>query len=230
MAYAQEIFETIDETAWVDSPNQWGELKEIGYFRHPYRNEMGEVIDANISVRLIVQDDRITVFNISVRKSVYYEVGTVEYNQVGERLTRDWERFSIQSMFETYGEPDLIYIMPNEPYYDVNIYYPNLGIAVSYRSEVSRNEQGERTICHNMLDIFNIRSMNLFLYDPLAELPPGYVRATYQLWPLNPEVLVPEDRRMVELGSVENDTGMTIGEFVTFVLENEGKGTCFTMK
>lgn len=228
VAHARQIFNTIDETSWEDSPAQRGELKEIGYFGHPYRNEMGEMIDVSVFVSLIVQDDQIVVFNI-YSGSNNFAIGTVEYNQIGERLRRDWEQFSIQSMFETYGEPALIYILPNEPYYDVNIYYPNLGVAASYRSEVNRNEQGERMICHNMLDIFNIRSMNLFLYDPLVGLPPGYVWATYQLWPLNPEGLLPEDRHLVELGSVENNTGRTIGEFVAFVLENEGEETCFIM-
>src|SRR5690606_22541523 len=116
---------------------------------------------------------------------------------------------------------------PRTPGYIINIYYPELGIAVSYHPKVNTNEQGETTICRSILDIFNLRYLNLFLYDPLAGLPPGYVHATYPLWPLNTEMLIPEDIRIIELSRVEAVTGMSLEAFVAFVLENEGEDACF---
>jgi hypothetical protein len=229
---ALQIFNTIDENGWVGSfsPLLWGELEEIGFFDHFYKDEMGEMIYAGFLVHLITYGEQVAVFNIYAGRSVDFAAGTAEYNQIGERLIRDWGQFSAQNMFAKYGDPDLIYIMPRAPYYDINIYYPALGVAVSYLTDVSTNELGERTVCRDMLDMFNIRSMNLFLYDPSTELPPGYLRATYPLWPLNPELLVPEDTQMIELSSIENVAGMTIAEFVNLVLENDGGPACFTVK
>lgn len=228
---AWEIFETIDENGWVDSPFQWGELEGIGYFRHRYRDETGEDIYAGFLVNLRVQDEQVAVFDIYAGRSVDFAAGTAEYNQVGERLVRDWEQFSIRSLFEKYGEPDLIYIMPHGTEYNVNLYYPDMGIVASYRPRIKVNELGQRTICHEALDTFDIMSIKLYLYNPLTGLPPDYIRATYPLWPLGPELLISEDTQMVELSSVEAVTGMSIDEFVTFVLKSKDEGSaCFPVR
>lgn len=232
MADARQIFDTIDENGWIDSPAQRGELQEIGYFDHFYQDEMGEWIDASFLVHLTVQDDQIAVINTYVGRSVDFAAGTAEYNQIGERLVRDWEQFSAHSMFEQFGKPDLIYLLPrnfadgDNFFYEVNIYYLDRGIVVSYSSDLQVNNQGERTVC---LDIFNVNSVRLWLYDPLTELPPDYLRATYSLWPLSSD-LKPEDAHLVELGNLASRTGLTIDEFMTFVLENEGDAACFTLK
>jgi hypothetical protein len=221
---AWEIFETIDENGWVDSPFQWGELEGIGYFGHRYRDERGEDIYAGFLVNLRVQDKQVAVFDIYAGRSVDFAAGTAEYNQVGERLVRDWEQFSIRSLVEKYGEPDLIYIMPHGTEYNVNLYYPDMGIVASYRPRIKVNELGQRTICHEALDTFDIMSIKLYLYNPLTGLPPDYIRATYPLWPLGPELLISEDTRMVELSRVEAVTGMSINEFVTLTLPKKGIG------
>lgn len=232
VADAWQIFDMVDENGWVDSPAQRGELEEIGYFRHRYRDEMGEMIHAGISTFLIAQDNRVAVINTYAGRSVDFAAGTAEYNQIGERLVRDWEQFSIRSMFEQFGEPDLIYLLPrnfadgDNFFYEVNIYYLDRGIVVSYSSDLQVNNQGERTIC---LDTFNMNSVRLWLYDPLTELPPGYLRATYSLWPLSSD-LKPEDAYLVELGDLESRTGLAIDEFVTLVLDHESDAACFTLK
>lgn len=233
VAHAWQIFDAVDENGWVGNfpPFQRDELQEIGFFDHFYRDEMGEWIDASFLVHLIVQDDQVAVFNVYAGRSVDFAAGTAEYNQVGERLVRDWEQFSIRSLFEKYGEPDLIYIMPHGTEYNVNLYYPDMGIVASYRPRIKVNELGQRTICHEALDTFDIMSIKLYLYNPLTGLPPDYIRATYPLWPLGPELLISEDTRMVELSRVEAVTGMSINEFVTFVLKSKDEGSaCFPVR
>lgn len=226
---ARQILEVIDENGWVDSPFQWGELEGIGYFDHFYRDEEGEIIYAGFLVNLRVQDGQIAGFDIYAGRSVDFDVDTDGYQQVGERLTRDWAPFSIQNIFAELGTPDLIYIMPRNPSYIVNLYYPKLGIAISYNPRPSLNEQGEDVICLNTLDIFDIMSIQLFLYDPVTELPLEYIRSTYPLWPLAPQA-VPEDKELVLRSELENQTGMTIEEFMVFVLENQETDVCLDIQ
>jgi len=84
VADAWQIFNTINENGWVGGlPVQWGELQQVGFFDHFYRDEMGEMIYAGFMVDLIVQDDNIKVFDI--------------YDSVGEpqvagasAINRDW--------------------------------------------------------------------------------------------------------------------------------------------
>lgn len=81
------------------------------------------------------------------------------------------------------------------------------------------------TMCLNM---FDMNSLDLYLYDPNEELPESYLQATYTLWPLAAE-LKPEDAPLVESSDLESRTGMSIDEFVTFILDNEGDANCFNV-
>ncbi len=226
VADAWQVFDTINENAWVDSPSQRGELQQIGFFDHFYRDEIGEPIYASFLVNLLVQADAIKVIDIYVGRSVTFDLGTPEYLQIGERLVRDWEQYSLQNMFGAFGKPDMINLLPvpygDDLYYFVNIYYPDLGIAISYFPPVSVNDRGERTICPNMFDLL---SMSLFLYEPGTELPADYLQATYLLWPLSPE---PIDE-YVESSDLESRTGMSVDEFVALMLDDEQGNTCFTV-
>jgi hypothetical protein len=231
VAEAQQIFNTVNENGWVNSPAQWGELQQVGFVKHTYRDEVGEDIYAGFSIKLLVQEEFIEVINVNVSRNVAFDLDAPEYDQIGERLVRDWEQFSLQNMFEQFGNPDLIYLLPrnfadgDNFFYELNIYYPSFGIAASYSFDLLGNEQSERTVC---MDVFNLNSMTLFLYAPLSELPSDYLQATYSLWPLN-SGLKPEDAQIVALSDVESRTGMSIDEFVMFVLENGSNGDCVTV-
>ena len=229
VADARQIFNNINENGWIDSPSQRGELQKIGFFDHFYRDAMGKDMYVSFVINLLVQEDLIQVFDIFVDRSVIFDVGTAEYTQIGERLVRDWEPYSAQNIFEVFGEPDLIYLMPqgfadgNNFSYLFNLYYSTLGIVVSYSSPLLIGNNGEQTMC---LDMFDMDSVDLLLYDPAVELPPGYVQATYRLWPLSSE---PEYMQLVEGSDLVSRTGMSIEEFVAFVLEDGSDSDCFTV-
>jgi hypothetical protein len=66
------------------------------------------------------------------------------------------------------------------------------------------------------------------LYDPLIELPSGYLQATYTLWPLASN-LKPEDAQIITKGDLESRTGLSIDEFVTFALESGSSDVCIAV-
>ncbi len=228
---ARQIFNTINENGWIDSADQWGELQKVGFFNHFYRNNMGEYIYAGFTIDLLTQEEFIKVANIHVERSISSPPGTPEYTQISERLVRDWEQYSTQNIFEVFGRPELIYLLPqgfadgDNFSYLFNLYYPSLGIVVSYSSPLLVGNNGERTMCLNM---FDMDSVDLLLYDPAVELPAGYVQATYRLWPLSPE-LKPEDTSLVEENDLESRTGMSMEEFVAFILEDDSDEDCFSV-
>lgn len=228
---ARQIFSMINENGWVDSSEQRGELQWVGFFDHFYRNEVGEYIYAGFTIDLLTQEELINVIDVYVGRTTSFTPGSPEYNQIGEHLLRDWEQYSARNMFEVFGEPDLIYLLPksfadgDNFFYEFNIYYPRLGIVASYSSRLLVNENGEQTMCLNMLDM---DSVHLYLYDPAVELPNGYLQATYTLWPLATE-LEPEDMARVELSDVESRTGLSLNEFVGFILDNRSDDACFAV-
>ena len=134
-------------------------------------------------------------------------MGTPEYNQIGERLVRDWEQLSVQNIVEQFGKPDLIYLLPRN-FEMATISITNLTLPLSYSWD-----------CHHLIllifqatikakELFvwnpiNMNSMTLLLYDPLTELPPEYLQVTYSLWPLSSN-LKPEDAQIVALSDLES--------------------------
>ena len=228
---ARQIFDSIDTNGWIDSPEELGGLRQIGFFRHVYRNEDGNDIYVSFSINLFTQDGSIEVISINVARNVAFNPNTSEYTQIGERLLRDWGQYSPKSMFELLGEPDLIYLLPrnfadgDSFYYELNLYYLAHGIVVSYSFPLLVNDNGERTMC---LDMFDINSMDFLLYDPTVELPNSYLEVVYTLWPLSSR-LNPEDSRLIEGGDIESQTGLSIDEFLVFVLDNESGNNCFSI-
>jgi hypothetical protein len=228
---AQQVFNTINENGWVDSPTQWGELQQTGFFEHNYRNKNGEYLFSYFIVDLVSKLDQVNVIRVFIQPHTNSDPSLEQFNDVNEFLSRDWEQFSVKSMFEAFGQPDLIYLLPrnfadgDNFSYEFNIYYPTLGIVVSYSFDLLSNSQDERTIC---LNTFNMNSMALFLYDPSTELPSSYIQATYSLWPLSSD-LKSEDAQIVAVSDLESRTNMRIDEFVTFVLENADDTNCFTL-
>lgn len=229
LSEAQEVFNTLDENGWVDSPSQQGELQRIGFFSHSYKNEIGEPIFADFTIDLLTQEKFIKAMGIHVFRGVSSRPDTPRYNQIGERLVRDWDQYSVQKMFETLGTPDLIYLLPRSlahgDDYEFNIYYPSLGIVASYSPfELGVNDNGEQKMC---LSLFDMQSIHLYLYDPIVELPNSYLEATYSLWPLDTE-LTRENVPLIEFRDLESSTGISIDEFVTRVMESEDD-ICFAV-
>lgn len=228
VADARQVFDTINETGWVDSPGRWGELQEVGYFHHSYVDKMGNSIYSGLSITLLVQEDLIKVLETSVHRSLSAPPGDPDYIQISERLIRDWEQFSAQSMFATFGKPDLIYLLPqsfadgDNYFYEFNLYYPSLGIVVSYFSPLFDKGNGKRSMCVNM---FDMDSVSLILYDPTFELPPGYLEATYSLWPLDAQLT--EDS-LIKDSDLESRTGLTIEQFMDYVGYSDSD--CFAVK
>ena len=217
---AQQVFDTINPTGWVDSPDEWGSLQQVGFFHHFYVDKMGNQIYSGLSITLLVQGDLIRVFNIFVGRSLSAPPGDPDYIQISERLIRDWEQFSAQNMFATFGEPDLIYLFPSgyadgdNYFYEFNLYYLSLGIRVSYASPLydnDDNDNGQGTMCLNMFDMDYLR---LFLYDPafLSNVVPEST----------------EGDPPVEDSDLEHRTGLTIEEFVDYIGYSDSD--CFSVK
>lgn len=225
---ARQVFDTINETGWIDSPTQWGELQQVGFFHHFYVDQMGNDIGAGLSIKCLVQEDLIKVFEIYVNRSLSSPPGTPGYNQISERLIRDWEQFSAENMFATFGEPDLIYLLPqsfadgNNYFYEFNLYYRFLGIVVSYSSPLFDKENDKRSMCLNLFDMDSVR---LILYDPTFKLPSGYLQATYSLWPLDAQLT--EDS-LIKDSDLESRTGLSIDEFVEYV--GYSNSDCFSVQ
>lgn len=219
---ARQIFNSINETGWMNSPSQWGELQQVGFFEHRYRNEEGEYLSSYFVINLVTKTDQVVVTHINLQPHTNSQPSLAQREQVGERLMRDWEQYSAQSMFETLGAPEQINLLPrsfadgDNFFYEFNIYYPALGIVASYDFPLLKDDSGERTMC---LNLFDMNAMDLYLYDPTEELPESYLQATYTLWSLAAE-LKPEDVPLVESSDLESRTGMSIDEFVTFILGN----------
>lgn len=228
VADAQQIFNTINENGWVDSPSQRGELERSGYFRHDYRTLEGLPVSLNLSVDLIRYEDKIKIINVSVYRSANFQPDSIAYRQISEHLMRDWEQFSAQNMFETFGKPDLIYLLPrnfadgDNYFYEFNLYYLSLGIVVSYSSPLFDNGDGNGSMC---LTMFDIDALDLILYDPAFELPFDYLQATYSLWPLDTQLT--EESPLVKSSDLESRTGLNIDEFMNYIQYSDND--CFSV-
>lgn len=228
---SRQIFDAINSSGWVNSNVQWGDLQQNGFFKHIYRNDLGDDIYIGFAIKLLVQNNSIRVIEVSVGRSVAFDTLSPEYVEIGERLIRDWEHYSAHNLFNTYGEPDSIYLLPRNIadgenfYYELNIYYSNLGIVASYSSPLLFNDNGERELCLNM---FDMDSVQLYLFNPAVKPSNSYFQATYTLWPLA-TVLEPEKSQIIERNDVQTLTGMNIDEFVAFILNNENDANCFSI-
>lgn len=228
---AQQVFDTIEETGWFAAhpPVEWGELQQVGYFHHFYVDEMGNDIYSGFLIKLLVQKGLIRVLEIFVNRGLSAPPGDSDYIQISERLIRDWEQFSAQSMFATFGKPDLIYLLPggyadgDNYFYEFTLYYPSLGIVVSYASPLFDKSNGKHSMCLNMFDMDYLR---LFLYDPAFDLPPGYLQAIYSLWPLDTKRT--EGDPLIKDSDLESRTGLTIEEFVDYIGYSDSD--CFAVK
>jgi hypothetical protein len=226
-----QIFNMVNESGWFDSPDQWGDLQQIGFFNHNYRNEAGEDLSSNFAVRLITKADQVEVIRVSLQSHTNSQPSSDQIEQVNELLLRDWEQYTVQNMFETFGEPTLIYLLPenfadgDDYYYDFNIYYPTDGVVASYAFPLLNGSDGEQTMC---LDLFNLRFLRLYLFDPALEFPNSYLLDNYPLWPLGAE-LTPDDIPLVTNSDLESRTGLSIVEFVTLIMDNENDMDCFTV-
>jgi hypothetical protein len=228
---ALQIFNMVNENGWFDSPDQWGELQQIGFFKHNYRNEAGEDLSSTFSVGLIAKADQVEVIRVSLQPHTDSHPSSDQFEQVNELLLRDWEQYTVQNMFETFGEPTLIYLLPrnfadgDDYSYDFNIYYPTDGVVASYAFPLLNGSDGEQTMC---LDLFNLRFLRLYLFDPALEFPNSYLLDNYPLWPLGAE-LTPDDIPLVTNSDLESRTGLSIVEFVTLIMDNENDMDCFTV-
>ncbi len=227
----RQIFNSINESGWVNSPSQRGKLQRVGFFEHDYRNKEGDYLSSYFVINLVTETDQVVVTHIILYPHTNSQPSLSQNEQVNERLLRDWEQYSAQSMFEMFGNPTQIHLLPrnfadgDSFLYEFNIYYPEFGIVASYDFPLLNSVNGKGTMCLNMRDM---DSMDLYLYNPANKLPESYLQVAYTLWPLATE-LEPESIPLIEFSDLESRVGMSINEFVTLILNDESDTNCFNV-
>lgn len=146
--------------------------------------------------------------------SQFYAIeGVVQYMKIsgnhesrlfGEaEFVRDWERYFLPTILQTYGKPAQAYLLPGNRMeagpsnYTLLLYYPELGINISYNFWGTQLENGLDKVCFVLEEVMLI---NLYLYDPQFA---GY-------WPI-PHLLGLGNEEDTWL--IENELGMDLQTF-----------------
>lgn len=229
IADAQKIFHGLNENGWFDSPSIRGDFQQVGFFRHEYRNEEGEQLFAGITVNLLAEGNAIKAFDIYVTGIGTDDIGSPTYGVFKKRLLRDWEQYSVQHLLASLSRPDRIHLLPrnfadgDNFYYELGIYYPDLGIVASYSFPLLGQSNNQETIC---LNFAGMDSMELYLFDPNTELINSYFQAVNILTPLATE-LSDDALQLLEGSDLESRTGMSIETFMHFAVDDGDEMDCF---
>lgn len=105
--------------------------------------------------------------------------GTVQYMKISgshesrlfgeEEFIRDWQKYFLPTFLQTYGKPDLVYLRAGNPMeagssdYELLLYYPELGINISYIFRGALLDNGLNQICFALNEVMLIQ---LYLYNP----------------------------------------------------------------
>jgi hypothetical protein len=99
------------------------------------------------------------------------------FPQYGEEMfVQDWELYSLGSILQTYNKPPYVYLIPQnvaEPgpaNFTLIIYYPEMGINISYQPYETLSNDGDHELC---LNLENLQQISLSLYNP--EFVDGWV-------------------------------------------------------
>lgn len=96
--------------------------------------------------------------------------GSHESRQFGEQeFVRDWEKYFLPTFLQTFGRPSLAYLRPGNiadpgpSNYTLLLYYPDLGINVSYNFFGTQLSDGRDEVC---FALENVMLLQLSLYNP----------------------------------------------------------------
>ena len=230
LAEAQEVFRSLNENGWVDSPLQWGDLQQIGYFYHDYRDNQGDEIYVGISIKLLTDLISLRSLEVGVGRTSSASIGSTSYDRASEILLRDWEQYSVQNLLAALGKPSHIHFLPtnfadgDNFYYALGLYYPDIGIVAVYHFPLLGDFSEQQTTC---LDFLTMTAMELHLFDPNVELPDSYLQAIYPLNPLATELSV-DAAQLLDGSELQSRTNMGIDEFMNLVTD-EDVTDCFAV-
>jgi len=155
-------FLTLGMPGWEIYLSDLGDGNEMGDLRIGYVDPLDpSFYQVDVYVRFYTVQDKVGYIEADVVRPLV-DHGLAEFQ-------RDWGPFFPGSIIEKLGPPSSLYLMPiteAEPGL-VNeillLYYPELGITVSFEFRVSETTQGAKELC---FDSANIRSLKLSLFAP----------------------------------------------------------------
>lgn len=116
--------------------------------------------------------------SVGVFSQFYTIEGVVQYIQISgshesrqsglEEFIRDWEQYFLSSFLQAYGKPSLVYFVPGSVVeqastYTLDLYYPDLGINISYHFLGRILSNNALEVCFRLEDVFLVQ---LYLYNP----------------------------------------------------------------
>lgn len=197
-----KMFTTLGVGIWRTTISDFGDGGNRGYIKSGYFDPANLSYNVGISMDFYTVGGEIQFINVLAERPLR------QYGE--EEFVRDWEQYFLSSILQKYGQPQYVYLVPlniadpSPPDHALTLYYPDLGINVSYAFYGDWTEDGLAEIC---FDITNVRNIELSLYNPkLADVWGTYL--------LPPELYTDPD--LAELYSAwtwTTQTGMSIDSF-----------------
>lgn len=180
-------------------PSDFGEFGEQGNVIMGYYNPNTSTFDVSTSVNFHTFDGNVQFIDVLAERPLH------QYGQ--EEISRDWESYALNSVLQTYGKPQFVYLgeqvaEPGPPGYTVVIYYPDLGLNFVYHPYETYSNESQGELC---LALDNMNSISLSLYNPdFVDVWSNY---------LLPPAINPEAEDYLEHWTWEEQTGMDLDTF-----------------
>ncbi len=150
-----ETFKTWDIGPWRVTESE----PKYGYFKIGY-HEPGYIDPVHIFLQFYPVDENVEYMQISASH---------ESKQFGEEeFSRDWEQYFLPVFLQTYGKPTLVYLVPGSiselsTNYFLRLYYPELGINISYLFRGTTIDDETLEVCFMLKKVTLIE---LSIYNP----------------------------------------------------------------
>jgi len=157
-------FRSLGLSGWSINWSDLGDMNKMGSLRIGYSDPLDpSFYYVDLWLRLYTLQDKVAYIEVDPLRPLV-DHGLTEFQ-------RDWEPYFLRSVIAELGLPSNLYLRPiteAEPGL-VNevllLYYPELGINVSFEFRVSNTSQGTKELC---LDSANVRGLKLSLFTPEA--------------------------------------------------------------
>ncbi len=133
----------------------------MGYIHLGYYDLENSFFCVRISLKLYTVGEKIQFIRVFTERPLR------KYGE--EEFVRDWDQYFLSAMLQKYGKPTHVYLVPlniaepSPPDHALILYYPELGINVSYDFHGNWIEDGMAEVCPN---ITNAKNIELSLYNP----------------------------------------------------------------
>lgn len=195
-----QMFETLGLTGWDVTTSDLGDDGPVGYIVTGYFDTNASFYYVDVFLNFYTIDNRVQYIQVSSSRPLPY-LGREEF-------VRDWQPYFLNSILQQYGRPTYVYLTPQDvgdpeqPYFDLALYYPELGLEITYTLSGTWLTNGEVEVCLALEDSNHI---SLSLYNPdLAETWSPY---------LTPPELVPEAVELYRQWKWDVQTGIDLDTF-----------------